>query len=63
MTVPRKVVCRAVNCATRDLVVTTALTECLSCGGELKPELDLASLFGLDANLDGLGDLFGKRRG
>lgn len=63
MTDNPRVVCRKPGCALRDNVVATTLTECLSCGGELKPEIDLSSLFGGDGNLGGLGDLFGKRRG
>lgn len=63
MTDTRRVVCRAVNCSMRNTVVTTALSECLSCGAELKPEIDLSHLFPNDGDLgDLLGGLYGKKR-
>jgi predicted nucleic acid-binding Zn ribbon protein len=46
MTDTRKVICRNTGCTLRNHVIDTALTECLSCGSELKPEIDFSELFG-----------------
>lgn len=48
MTGNPRVVCRRTGCVLRDHVVTTKMTECLSCGSDLKPEVGdlLDGLFG-----------------